>query len=121
MRCAHVQHVHTVQALVEQSRKIGLVLEGPGLAQRAAVRSLQGHGGSLLHSAAAASHSATGLSEEPAAPDASPQKPVRANDLLAHALLPRTICRSQSCGQEDHESSLWCQAPRNHVLHTHLL
>jgi len=65
-----------MQALVEQSRRIGLVLEGEGLAQRATVRSLQGHRGSIM-SSAAASHSATGLSEEPAAPAEEPQRPVR--------------------------------------------
>ena len=66
-----------MQALVEQSRRIGLVLEGDGLAQRATVRSLQGHRGNILSSAAAASHSATGLSEEAAAPAYEPQRPVR--------------------------------------------
>ena len=66
-----------LQALVEQSRRIGLVLEGDGLAQRATVRSLQGHRGNILSSAAAAAHSATGFSEEPAAPAEDPQRPVR--------------------------------------------
>ena len=66
-----------IQALVEQSRRIGLILEGEGLAQRATVRSLQGHRGNILSSAAAASHSATGFSEEPAAPAEQPQRPVR--------------------------------------------
>ena len=66
-----------MQALVEQSRRIGLVLEGDGFAQRANVRSLQGHRGNILSSAATASHSATGLSEEPGAPAEEPQRPVR--------------------------------------------
>ena len=76
----------SMQALVEQSRRIGLVLEGPGLAQRAAVRSLQGHGGNLLHTTAAASHSATGMGEEAAAPDTSSGRPV-GEQILAHLLL----------------------------------
>ena len=87
--------LRSLQVLVEQSRRIGLVLEGPGLAQRAAVRSLQGHHGNLLHPAGAMSHSATGLSEEPAVLDASSQRPVGANKLSAHTLLLQIIRRSK--------------------------
>ena len=80
--CADVAHAiwqrdDVMQALVEQARRIDLVLEGDGLAQRATVRSLQGHRGNILSPAATALHSATGLSEEPSAPGDEPQRPVR--------------------------------------------
>ena len=81
------------------------MLEGPGLAQRAAVRSLQGHVGNLLHTAAATSHSATGLSEEPAAPDMGSQRQVGADEVssprshsAAAARLAETGARASARG-----------------------